>query len=256
MLSVDPGHPCRVKTPRGHIVVREVVLATNAALSERREVRPHVSIFSSYVVMTEPAPEQLATMGWTGDEGLADLRMFLHYFRKTPDGRVLMGSGSGPVAYGDDAQARHLTHDRASIGRAEAGLRRLLPELREVPLARAWGGAIDVSADRLPFFKTILDTRIHYACGFSGHGVNATYIAGQCLASLVLNEKDRWSTLPFCTRSLPRLPPEPFRFTGASAIRSAILACEEADEQDLHTPALARAVAKLPKILGLRIGIR
>lgn len=256
MLSVDPGSPCRIKTPRGHILAREVVLATNAALSERRDVRPHVSIFSSYVVMTEPAPDELALMNWTGDEGLADLRMFLHYFRKTPDSRVLMGSGSGPVGYGDDAQARHLTHDRASIRRAETGLRRLLPAFRDVPLARAWGGAIDVSADRLPFFKTVPDTRIHYACGFSGHGVNATYIAGQCLASLVLDEKDRWSTLPFCTRSLPRLPPEPFRFTGASAIRSAILACEEADEQAFHAPVLARAIAKLPKILGLRIGIR
>jgi glycine/D-amino acid oxidase-like deaminating enzyme len=256
MLSVDPGQPCRIRTSRGHIVTREVVLATNAALSELREVRQHVSIFSSYVVMTEPAREQLVSMNWTGNEGLADLRMFLHYFRKTEDDRVLMGSGSGPVGYGDNAKARHLTHDKASIGRAEAGLRRLLPDLRDVPLARAWGGAIDVSADRLPFFKTVPNTRIHYACGFSGHGVNATYIAGQCLASLVLNERDRWSTLPFCTRPLPRLPPEPFRFTGASAIRSAILACEEADEQNLHAPALARAVAKLPKILGLRIGIR
>ncbi|SCX91237.1 NAD(P)/FAD-dependent oxidoreductase [Microvirga guangxiensis] len=256
MQRVDAGSPCRIKTPRGQIIAREVVLATNAALSERREVRPHVSIFSSYVVMTEPASEQLAAMNWTGDEGLADLRMFLHYFRKTEDGRVLMGSGSGPVGYGNSAQARHLTHDRASIGRAETGLRRLLPALKGVSLARAWGGAIDVSADRLPFFKTIPDTRIHYACGFSGHGVNATYIAGQCLASLVLNEKDRWSTLPFCTRSLPRLPPEPFRFTGASAIRSAILACEEADERNLRAPVLAQVVAKLPKLLGLRIGVR
>ncbi|MCG7391606.1 FAD-binding oxidoreductase [Microvirga sp. ACRRW] len=256
MLSVTPGNPSRIKTPRGQIIAREVVLATNAALSERREIRPHVSIFSSYVVMTEPAQDQLASMNWTGDEGLADLRMFLHYSRKTEDNRVLMGSGSGPVSYGAHAQARHLTHDKASIGRAEAGLRRLLPALRDIPLARAWGGAIDVSADRLPFFKTIPDTRIHYACGFSGHGVNATYIAGQCLASLVLNERDRWSGLPFCTRPLPSLPPEPFRFTGASAIRSAILACEEADEQNRGAPALARAVAALPKLLGLRIGVR
>jgi hypothetical protein len=43
---------------------------------------------------------------------------------------------------------------------------------------------------------------------------------------------------------------------GASAIRSAILACEEADEQNRHAPAVARAIARLPKILGLRIGIR
>jgi glycine/D-amino acid oxidase-like deaminating enzyme len=256
MLGVDPGRPCQVRTPRGQIEAREVVLATNVALSAMREIRPHVSIFSSYVVMSEPAPERLDAMGWTGDEGLADLRMFLHYFRKTPDGRVLMGSGSGPVGYGDRALTRHLTHDGPSISRAETGLRRLLPAFHDVPLARAWGGGIDVSSDRLPFFKTLPGTRIHYAGGFSGHGVNATYIAGQCLASLVLGDKDDWAALPFCTRALPRLPPEPFRFAGASAIRSAILACEEADERSRQAPALARAIAHLPKMLGLRIGVR
>lgn len=256
MLDVDSGQPNRVRTPRGSLLAREVVLATNAALSERPDVRPHISLFSSYAVITEPAPERLAASGWTGDEGLSDLRMFIHYFRKTPDGRVLMGSGSGPVGYGRHAGAHRLTHDRASVARAEAGLRRLLPELRQVALARAWGGAIDVSSDRLPFFKTVPGARIHYACGFSGHGVNATYIAGQCMASLVLQERDRWSALPFCTRSVPRLPPEPFRFAGASAIRSAILACEEAEEQKRRAPALARAIASLPRILGLRIGVR
>jgi glycine/D-amino acid oxidase-like deaminating enzyme len=256
MLRLDPGRPCRIKTPRGRVVARDVVLATNTALSMRPEVRPHMSIFSSFAVMSEPAPDQLAAMAWTGDEGLADLRMFLHYFRKTPDGRVLMGSGSGPVGFGSRARSRYLTHDVASIARAEAGLRRLLPKFHEIRLARAWGGAIDVSSDRLPFFKTVPSTRIHYGCGFSGHGVNATYIAGQCLASLVLDQRDRWSTLPFCTRSLPRLPPEPFRFVGAGAIRSAVLACEEADEQHRQAHALARGIASLPKILGLRIGVR
>ena len=66
--------------------------------------------------MTEPAPERLAAMGWNGEEGFADARMFLHYFRKTPDGRVLMGSGSGPISYGGAAKAARLTRDRKASG--------------------------------------------------------------------------------------------------------------------------------------------
>ena len=56
-------------------------------------------MFSSYALMTEPAPDKLARMGWLGEEGISDMRMFVHYFRKTVDGRVLMGSGSGPISY-------------------------------------------------------------------------------------------------------------------------------------------------------------
>ncbi|HXL69629.1 MAG TPA: FAD-binding oxidoreductase, partial [Rhizomicrobium sp.] len=220
------------------------------------QTKSHVSVFSSYAVMSEPAPAALEAMGWRDEEGISDMRMFLHYFRKTPDGRVLMGSGSGPIAFNGHTSSSRLREDRASARRAEQGLRRLLPSFRDVPVARAWGGQIDVSADRLPFFKTIPGTRVHFGCGYSGHGVNPTYIGGQCLASLVLNENDMWSNLPLVRRELPTLPPEPFRTWGGRAVRRAIIACEEAEEQSRRPPPLASAMAALPKLFGLRIGTR
>jgi glycine/D-amino acid oxidase-like deaminating enzyme len=167
-----------------------------------------------------------------------------------------MGSGSGPIAFNGHTDDSRLREDKASAGRAEQGLRRLLPMFRDVPVARAWGGQIDVSADRLPFFKTIPGTRVHFGCGYSGHGVNPTYIGGQCLASLVLDENDMWSNLPLCRRDLPMLPPEPFRTWGGRAVRRAIIACEEAEEQNRRPPLLASAMASLPKLFGLRIGTR
>jgi len=256
MTHLDKGAPNRIRTPAGQIVAREVVLATNCDLASLPETKPHVSVFSSYAVMSEPAPAALEAMGWTGEEGISDMRMFLHYFRKTPDGRVLMGSGSGPIAFNGHTNDSRLREDPASARRAEQGLRRLLPSFRDVPIARAWGGQIDVSADRLPFFKTIPGTRVHFGCGYSGHGVNPTYIGGQCLASLVLNENDIWSNLPLVRRDLPTLPPEPFRYWGGRAIRRAIIACEEAEEQNRTPPPLASAMASLPQLLGLRIGTR
>ena len=49
---------------------------------------------------------QLEEIGWTGGEAVVDGRMFLHYFRTTNDGRVLMGSGSGPIGLGGRLDAR------------------------------------------------------------------------------------------------------------------------------------------------------
>ena len=255
VLGFDPGPTTRVRAANGQIVARNVVLATNAALISERSVREHMTVFSSYALMTEPAPERLAGL-WPGDEGISDCRMFVHYFRRTPDGRVLMGSGSGPILYGARLDSPSITRDRASAGRAEAGLRRLLPGLAGVGIARSWGGAIDVASDRLLHFGTLPGTRVHFGCGYSGHGVNPAYIGGQCLASLVLGLKDEWSTLPLCTRKRLRLPPEPFRYLGGSAIRWAIMACEAAEEQGRQGSAPARALAALPHLLGMRVGTR
>ena len=256
MTDLDKSAPNCIRTPGGQIVARDVVLATNCDLASLPETKPHVSVFSSYAVMSEPAPAALEAMGWTGEEGISDMRMFLHYFRKTPDGRVLMGSGSGPIAFNGHTNDSRLREDSDSARRAERGLHRLLPSFRDVPIALAWGGQIDVSADRLPFFKTIPGTRVHFGCGYSGHGVNPTYIGGQCLASLVLNENDMWANLPLCRRDLPTLPPEPFRTWGGRAIRRAIIACEEAEEQNRMPPPLASAMASLPRLLGMQIGTR
>ena len=87
--------------------------------------------------------------------------MFLHYFRTTADGRVLMGSGSGPIGFRGRVDGR-FTSDDATAARAEHGLRRLLPGLADARIERAWGGPIDVSADHLPFFGTVKGKRIHY----------------------------------------------------------------------------------------------
>ncbi|MFL5982551.1 MAG: NAD(P)/FAD-dependent oxidoreductase, partial [Gaiellaceae bacterium] len=74
-----------VTTPQGRVRTAEVVVAVNAAATGWRPVSRHVTNFGSYVVLTEPVPELLAEIGWTGGEAIVDGRMFLHYFRTTND---------------------------------------------------------------------------------------------------------------------------------------------------------------------------
>ncbi len=245
----------RVETPEGVLRAPAIVVATNAWAASWPPVAPRLTPFGSFVVLSEPVPELLDEIGWTGGEAIVDGRMFLHYFRTTRDGRVLMGSGSGPIGYRGRIDGR-FSDDADTLARAEQGLRSLLPRLAGVRVEHAWGGPIDVSADHLPFFGTVPGTRIHYGAGYSGNGVGPSWLAGQILASLVLGADDEWARLPLATRRVPRLPPEPLRRLGGGMIRSAILAVEEAEEVGRRGPLPARAVASLPRLLGLRVGTR
>jgi len=125
VTGLRAGRPAVLETPRGTVRADEVIVATNAALAGWRPFSRYLTNFGSYVVLTEPVPELLEEIGWTGGEAITDGRMFIHYFRTTPDGRVLMGSGSGPIGVGGRLDER-FTHDEATARRAEAGLRRLL----------------------------------------------------------------------------------------------------------------------------------
>jgi glycine/D-amino acid oxidase-like deaminating enzyme len=187
-------------------------------------------------VLTEPVPDLLEELGWTGGEAIADGRMFLHYFRTTDEGRVLMGSAGGTRAH------------------AERGLRMLLPQLREARITHHWGGPIDVSSDRLPFVGS--HGRVHYLAGFTGNGVGPTWLAAQCVASIVLGRDDDWTRLPLVRREVRRLPPRPLTRIGGDLVRRSILRLEEAEEEGRRPSPLARIGAALPRLTRTRVGLR
>jgi glycine/D-amino acid oxidase-like deaminating enzyme len=245
----------RIETEHGLVRAREIVVATNAAAAGWRPLSRNLTVFGSYVVLTEPVPELLEQINWTGGEAVFDGRMFLHYFRTTNDGRVLMGSGSGPIGYGGRIDDR-FTKDEPTGARAEQGLRRLLPGLAEARITNSWGGPIDVSSDHLPFFGTVPGTRIHYGAGYSGHGAGPSWLGGQILARLVQGVDDELTRLPFVTRRVPKLPPEPLRRLGGGLVRASIMACEEAEEEGRRPSLPARMGAAIPRVLHMSVGTR
>jgi glycine/D-amino acid oxidase-like deaminating enzyme len=252
--TVRAGSPTLLETPSGVVQAREVVLALNV-WGTRWPVGGRQTNFGSAVVLTEPVPELLEEIGWTGGEAIIDGRMFLHYFRTTPDGRVLMGSGSGRLGLGDHV-GPGILEDVPAQARAERGLRELLPGLRAAPIAARWSGPIDVSADKLPRFGTVPGTRLHYGAGYSGNGVGPSWLGGQILASLALGARDEWTALPLVDRQARRLPPEPLRYVGGKLVRWGTLASEEAAAAGRRPPVAARAAAAIPHVLRMPIGTR
>jgi glycine/D-amino acid oxidase-like deaminating enzyme len=249
------GTPNVLETPRGSVRAAEVVVATNAAAAGWRPLARRLTVFGSYIALTEPVPELLEQINWTGGEPIIDGRTFLHYFRTTKDGRVAMGSGSGPIGFGGRLDGR-FTADAASSARAEAGLRSLLPDLADARIERAWGGPIDVSADHFPFFGTVGGSRVHYAAGYSGNGVGPSWLGGRILARLALRIEDELTSLPLVNRHVRPLPPEPLKGLGGALVRGAALRVEEAEETGRPAALPLRAVAALPRVFGLRVGTR
>lgn len=242
----------RARTPLGEVTCGDVVLATGSALARHPVGRNYVTNLSSYMILTEPIPDLLREMGWQDGPALRDARMFLHWSRTTQDGRIVFGTGAGPMGFA----GREKVSDVATVRDLADEFRRVFPELSSVCLTDAWAGPVDMASDHIPVCGKLQDERVHFAFGFSGHGISATWIAGQVLASSVEGADDEWSRLALRNRRVPKLPPEPFRYIGGQAIKHSIMRVEDAGDAALRAPLWARVGADLPHRLGLRIGTR
>ena len=130
---------------------RGAVLAIGGAAKSRRgPLRSRLTIASSHIVLTEPVPELLEEVGWTGGECITDSRALVDYFRTTPDGRIAFGWGGGRIAMGARLGGRsELDAERRRRGRRAPP--RLLPAASPgTRITHAWGGPIDASPTHLP----------------------------------------------------------------------------------------------------------
>lgn len=243
-------------TNLGSVSCKKVVMAGNAWMSGARGLKRHLTNLGSYMIVTAPIPDLASKMSEQG-RGLAfsDARMFVNWAHTTPDSRLIVGHGAGPLSYNGVVSAVH-RHDEASIRRAVDFMHRCYPFTREVSVDAGWGGPIDMSADRLPFFGTHISGKAHYAVGYSGHGITPTWIGGRVLSSLVLGREDAWTESVFCRRSVPGLPPEPFRYIGGRPIQRSTLSIEDSADAGRRPSLIARGVAGVPSALGMKIGTR
>ncbi len=87
----------------------------------------------------------------------------------------------------------------------------------------------------MPFFGHLNgQANVFYGSGYSGNGVVQSYLGGQILASLLLNQHNDWRHCALVNQTLKQFPVEPFRTAGALMVRNAIRRKESAE--DNNTP--------------------
>jgi glycine/D-amino acid oxidase-like deaminating enzyme len=181
------------------------------------------------------------------------VRTALHYFRTTPDGRIAFG-GVGRTR--GTRIGRGYDHDPVSLRWVAEGLHRLFPSFRDVPIEEGWGGAVDVSATRHPWFGTLPPGTVHYGVGYTGHGVAQSHLGGRALAALALDADDPVRALPVVEDEPKRFPPRLITAPGAFLVQSAILRKDRLEDAGRRPDRLTRFLAALPHRLGYALGPR
>jgi glycine/D-amino acid oxidase-like deaminating enzyme len=241
-------------TDDGRVLAPHAVLAAGGALAGFPPLRGRLTVASSHIVLTEPVPDVLDELGWTGGEAISDARSLLHYFRTTRDGRIAFGWAGGRVAAGARVAGRGVEVDAAVAAQIRRDLLRVFPQLRGRAITHAWGGPIDIAPSHLPALGSTGE-RLHHVYGYTGNGVGPSQLAGRILARMALDRRDELTRLAIVEPEPDRrVPPEPLRVAGGSVVLAALRRKEAAEERGERPGPLAAFVAGLPRRLGMTVG--
>jgi glycine/D-amino acid oxidase-like deaminating enzyme len=108
--------------------------------------------------------------------------IFLNYFTMTTDGRFILGGRANLSPHLDLKKSAAILHDR---------MLQIFPQLRGSSLTHSWNGNLGVTYDQMPHIGIV--NGIHYAYGYSGHGISIAsklgYEVGSMLAGITPTSK-------------------------------------------------------------------
>jgi glycine/D-amino acid oxidase-like deaminating enzyme len=210
----------------GRVRARRVLLATSAFPPLLRAIRRYVLPIYDYALVTEPlTAAQREAIGWRRRQGLSDGGNQFHYYRLTPDDRILYG-GYDAVYRFRGPVGPALDDDDHSFARLAAHFFHTFPQLRDVRFAYRWGGAIDTSSRFSVFFGTAHRGRVAYAVGYTGLGVGATRFGARVALDLLHGRETEATRLRYVRRRPVPFPPEPLRYAVVQLTRNRLAAAD------------------------------
>jgi len=184
-----------VLTSRGSILAQNVLVATSGYTSRATpDLQKKIIPIGSFIITTEPLPQDLARELSPRNRMIFDSKHYLHYYRLTPDNRMLFGG-----------RAAFFPETKNTIQRSAEILRRDLievyPQLRDTKIEHAWGGTLDFCFDTMPHAGQA--DGIYYALGYAGHGVAMATYLGTKLAEVMSGSKN---DIPYAAIPFPGAP--------------------------------------------------
>jgi len=180
--SVPPSHgPISVATGRGQVRCAHAVLACDTWLGALDpKAGATVLPINSFVLTTAPLGDRAAQL-IPGNCAVSDTKFVVDYYRLTPDNRLLFGGG-------ETYSSRYPSDLKRFIAKP---MLRVFPQLADIPIEHAWGGAVGITLSRLPHFGWSRPN-VLFAHGFSGQGVAIATLAGKLLAEAVSGTAGRF----------------------------------------------------------------
>jgi gamma-glutamylputrescine oxidase len=169
-----------ISTSEGTVKAKEVVVATNGYTSSLvNKLHKSVIPVGSFMIATKQLEKSLAESLIPNRRGLFDTKKWLYYFRLSQDNRLLFG---GRV----DFRAKENTD---LFNTLRGNMLEVFPQLQNVEIEYKWGGKLALTMDLFPHIgKT--DDGVHFALGYSGHGVSLSTLMGKLIA-MNIHQKER-----------------------------------------------------------------
>ncbi len=194
------GSGFEVTTSRGTIRAKDVIVATSgytgsATPWQQRRIIP----IGSYIIATEPLPEDQIKRLIPNDRVMSDTRKLVVYYRTcTERRRILFG---GRVSLNE-------TDPRISAPRLHQQLTQLFPELGNVKVSHSWMGFVGYTFDEMPHIGQF--NGIYYSMGYCGSGVSLASYFGTRIGQQVVGDPEGLTSLdglPFDGRFYYRKKP-------------------------------------------------
>jgi glycine/D-amino acid oxidase-like deaminating enzyme len=188
----NDGTRFTVKTNRGDITTKEIMLAANAWIGNIvPQFRQRVMPAESFIIATEPLPNELAQQLIPNNRMVYDTRKTLAYYRLSPDNRMVWG---GELTFaGISAKTNIIT--------LRNGMLKIFPELAKFNIDYFWPGTLGITLDENAHAGQI--DGMWYSMCYVGHGVTLATYLGQQMANGILGNA---SKNPFANLSIPFAP--------------------------------------------------
>lgn len=188
-----------VKTPRGTIRTRDVIIATNGYTDGLvPQLGRRIVPIGSGLIATGEIPETTFARLMPKNRVYGNTNRVFSYFRAAPgERRVIWGGRVGRLASNTSPKAfRHLARDMLDV----------FPDLANVPVTHAWDGMIGYTYDEVPHLGRTADG-LYYALGYCGTGVSrATYFGHKIALQLLGRSEGRTA---FDDLVFPSFPVQP-----------------------------------------------
>jgi glycine/D-amino acid oxidase-like deaminating enzyme len=181
----------KVATSRGVLQAKDVLVATSGYTSGITPgLQKRIIPIGSFIIVTEVLREELARELSPRGRMIYDSKNYLHYYRLTPDRRMLFG---GRAAFFPENE--NTVRESALILRA--GMISVYPQLRNAAVEYVWGGTLDFAFDIMPHAGRM--DGMYFSVGYAGHGVAMATLLGKHMAEAILTGRDEnpFAGIPF-----------------------------------------------------------
>ena len=179
----EEGDRVQVMSKKGLIRANKVVVACNGYLdsilgSKKNKFMP----INNYVVATEPLGEKRARQIIKNNYAVCDTRFIIDYYRFSEDWRMIFGGG--------ETFTSNFVKNATSF--VSKRMIKVFPQLQNVKIDYSWGGTLAITVNRLPHFGTLMNNKVSYAFGYSGHGLALSVLAGKLIGENIHGDRERF----------------------------------------------------------------